>query len=93
MFSLPSPLLNFPIRKNRKNHNGYQIRKTACILAENRKPDAQKKKNRNRHQNRKTEFFRCKHRKTDLKNGRNRKTEDPNAPLLELFDIMFHTNL
>ena len=74
-----------------ENHIGYQIRKTACILAENRKPNAKKGKtgNRNRHQNRKTEVFRCKNRKTDLKNGQNRKTENPNAPLYKNKDF-FH---
>ena len=29
-----------------ENNNRYQIRKTACILAENRKPNAKKRKNR-----------------------------------------------
>ena len=33
------------IRKT-ENHIGYQIRKTVCILAENRKPNAKKRKNR-----------------------------------------------
>ena len=32
--------------KKTENHIGYQIRKTACIFGENRKPNAKKRKNR-----------------------------------------------
>ena len=52
-------------------------RNTACILAENRKPDAQNRKTRKPQL---TEKPKCPGAKTDLKNGRNRKPKIPTPP-------------
>ena len=52
---------------------------------ENQRLNWRKPANRTRHQNRKTAIFKSENRKTESKIGQIRKTENPNAPLFQVY--------